>query len=423
MGNSVSGSGGGGCMNGDHHVTKKETERGESESIRYAVSGMKGLRQTMEDQHIHRIGLPVKTEDTSDVIEDHAIFGVFDGHGGDFTAKYLADNFLDVLSQREELIKYSSLPKTGSRGQSDVNAVVLLQKALVKTFVQLDEQLFPIHKERTAAILSGKINPAPIDPESDIGCTSGGSNNVATTRSTKLGERSGSTAVVVLLTPSHLICANTGDSRAILRRNGRTLPLSFDHKPSELPERLRIHHANGFVKGRRVNGDLAVSRAFGDFSYKQQQPPKPKKQPAQDSNSTSTPSTLPQKPQKVVVLPDIMIYPRFEEEDEFMILACDGIWDVASSEQCAHFVQVLLQEGESDLGSVCEEILDTCLDRRSRDNMTIMLVGLPALKMDTSSSAVMNNALWGYKAARQRKEVTQGGGVCSRMGMPGPIWV
>ena len=357
-------------------------------NLRYAVSGMKGLRDTMEDQHIHKIGIPVEGRGE---LEDHAIFGVFDGHGGDFTSKYLASNFIEAFSKRQELVKYSGLQKSGSRGRSDVNAVVLLQKALVKTFVQLDEQLHPLHKERTAAIQSGRLKPSPliteeVDDDVDGDCCDGGSpnnsTNNATSRSAKLGERSGSTAVVVVLTPTHIICANTGDSRAVLRRKGQTLPMSFDHKPTELPERLRITGTGGFVKGRRVNGDLAVSRAFGDFLYKK---------------GASLSSTE----QKVIVLPDVMVYPRYDKDDEFMILACDGIWDVASNTQCTNFVQVLLSEGENDLGNICEEILDTCLDRQSRDNMTIMLVGLPAMKQDTSSSAVIDNALWGYKASRQ----------------------
>ena len=113
-------------------------------------------------------------------------------------------------------------------------------------------------------------------------------------------ERSGSTCVVVLVTPSHIICANAGDSRAVLRRNGSVLPLSFDHKPNNVPELGRINDAGGFVKGKRVDGDLAVSRGLGDFTYK--------------SNET-----LPVNLQKVIPHPEFVVYPRVKE-DEFMIL-------------------------------------------------------------------------------------------------------
>ena len=81
-------------------------------------------------------------------------------------------------------------------------------------------------------------------------------------------ERSGTTGVIVLVTPHHILCANAGDSRAILARNGVALPLSFDHKPANDVETVRVDKSGGFVKNGHVDGDLAVSRAFGDFSYK-----------------------------------------------------------------------------------------------------------------------------------------------------------
>lgn len=371
MGNTAS------CTQPD--VAKKRTDRGGSEemNIRYAVSEMKGFRSTMEDTHIHVAGtIPVRDQ----ALSNHAVFGVFDGHGGDFTSKFLAANFIGVFSRREELYKYTKLPKTGEKSQQDVNAVALLQKALTNTFLELDEQLLPLQQERTEGYRNGKIQAS-----NDINELQKNRHNTATE------EKSGSTAVIVLVTPSHIICANTGDSRALLRRGGRTLPLSFDHKPSEVPERLRIDSYGGFVQGKRVNGDLAVSRAFGDFIYK--------------DNGNQYTSQMASK-QKVIVSPDFVVYPRNDAEDEFIVLACDGIWDVASNKQLSEFVYQMLSEGEVDLGNICEECLDTCLDRQSRDNMTMMLVSLPGIKMDKSPAAAMNNALWGNRTARQAKNIT-----------------
>ena len=93
--------------------------------------------------------------------------------------------------------------------------------------------------------------------------------------------------------------------------------------------------------------------------------------------------------------------------DEFIVLACDGVWDVASSEQCTELIQELLEEGENDLGNICEEALDTCLERNSRDNMTLMLVAMPAIKFDKSRSAAFNNAFWGHRANRKNKELSE----------------
>ena len=100
------------------------------------------------------------------------------------------------------------------------------------------------------------------------------------------------------------------------------------------------------------------------------------------------------------------------DKDEFVIVACDGIWDVASSKQCADFVQQLLVEGESDLGIICEEALDTCLERNSKDNMTILVVGLPGMK--TANGAMQfQNALVGRRAYRLRQSDRTSPGDCS----------
>jgi serine/threonine protein phosphatase PrpC len=169
------------------------------------------------------------------------------------------------------------------------------------------------------------------------------------------------------MTPTHFICANAGDSRAILVQKKRVLPLSFDHKPTDPPEEARIVAAGGKVSIKRVDGDLAVSRGLGDFSFKNR-------------------PDLPPDQQKVTCCPEILVEPRQSSQDEFIILACDGIWDVASNESCAKLVHAILDEGETDIGLVCEEILDTCLERDSRDNMTVAMVTLPAIQMSYSNS-------------------------------------
>lgn len=361
-------------------VTTKTTERGQavSQNIRYAVSGMQGLRNSMEDRHVLSDCLPVLNGND---LSDHSVYAVFDGHGGDFTSNYLKKNFLVALSRRPELAKYVSQTTAGMKSRSDVPGIQLLRQALTRTFIDLDQELIPLQQERNRQFLEGKMSPPSSPMEGEIKGTPGSNLGFPVV------ERSGSTGVVVLVTPTHIICANTGDSRAVLRRNGNVLPLSFDHKPSDIAERRRIQTAGGTVKGKRVDGDLAVSRAFGDFAYKQDK-------------------TLPIEKQRVVVVPEILVYPRDDDGDEFIILACDGIWDVASNKQCAEFVQGLLSEGETDLGNICEEALDTCLDRNSRDNMTMMIIGFPAMKADTSSSAAVHNVLWGQRQTRRLANMT-----------------
>ena len=63
-------------------------------------------------------------------------------------------------------------------------------------------------------------------------------------------------------------CCNVGDSRTVLSRAGRAIALSNDHKPSREDEAARIKAAGGFIINKRVMGELAVSRAFGDSEFK-----------------------------------------------------------------------------------------------------------------------------------------------------------
>jgi serine/threonine protein phosphatase PrpC len=366
---------------------EKTTQKGHSkeQNLEYAVSSMQGKRPSMEDKHLYCVELPVHGKIPTFLV-DHAIFAVFDGHGGPFSSTYVEEHFLQVLSRRPELARYADMPPTGSKSRADANGIMLLKQALVSTFLMLDEMLIPMQKQRNAAISSGELTPPPLAAESD----SEDENTAGTDSGIPLklnGERSGSTCVAVLLTPTHFVCANTGDSRAILRRNGKILPLSFDHKPVEVGERARITSAGGVVKGKRIDGDLAVSRGFGDYMYKKD------------------PGLAPDL-QKVTVVPDLVVYPRDQAFDEFILLACDGVWDVASNTQCADIVQKLLTEGETDLGNICEEALDTCLDRHSGDNMTVMLVGLPAMNVNRSGIAILSNALWGTRTARKVRLLT-----------------
>mmetsp|Transcript_830 Transcript_830/g.1004 ORF Transcript_830/g.1004 Transcript_830/m.1004 type:complete len:440 (+) Transcript_830:61-1380(+) len=335
------------------HVTEKASEHGTAENgqVQYSAVGMKGWRVTMEDCHTLCNALPV--DGREEKLEDHSLFAVYDGHGGSLTSQYAGENFLRIFSNRSELKKYAALPLQGRKSRDDVTGIELLKNALTKTFKDLDTELRIAQSKRNEDIAKEeeekeeKTETCKISSEESI---------------LRRMERSGSTCVVVMLTPSHILCANAGDSRAILRKDGKALPLSFDHKPPNLPEQERIIAAGGFVKAKRVDGDLAVSRGLGDFAFK-----------SEGEFSTHR--------QKVIPIPDIITCPRDTAKDEFIIIACDGIWDVISNSECSDMVQSILDEGETNITMVCEEILDTCLERNSRDNMTLVMVCLPGVKM------------------------------------------
>lgn len=133
------------------------------------------------------------------------------------------------------------------------------------------------------------------------------------------GEKSfaGCTATVVLITPTEIYCANSGDSRTVMSKSTKVVELSKDHKPDDEIELRRIQNAGGYVEDSRVNGILALSRALGDFEYK---------------NNTN----LKARDQAVTALPDIKCVP-ITSDTEFLLLACDGVWDVKESQEGVTF--------------------------------------------------------------------------------------
>ena len=110
-----------------------------------------------------------------------------------------------------------------------------------------------------------------------------------------------------------------GDSRAIASVRGRVQNLSYDHKPNNETETKRILAAGGWVEYNRVNGNLALSRALGDFVFK-----KNEKKKAEE--------------QIVTAYPDVDVK-ELTSDHEFILLACDGIWDVLSNEEVLDFVR------------------------------------------------------------------------------------
>eukprot|EP00658_Telonema_sp_P-2_P067141 TRINITY_DN5607_c0_g1_i2.p1 TRINITY_DN5607_c0_g1~~TRINITY_DN5607_c0_g1_i2.p1 ORF type:complete len:201 (-),score=32.99 TRINITY_DN5607_c0_g1_i2:297-899(-) len=177
---------------------------------------------------------------------------------------------------------------------------------------------------------------------------------------------SGTTATFSLITQKYITTANIGDSRTVLMTGGATKEMSTDHKPCNESERQRIKAAGGKVwisSGcYRVMGDLAVSRALGDFRFKQN-------------------LGRGQLGQIVSPEPDLEVHER-TEQDEFLVLACDGIWDVMTSQEVTKFLNLELQYVEP--GQACGHLIQKCLEKNSRDNMSVALIKFPLGKTQVS---------------------------------------
>lgn len=175
-------------------------------------------------------------------------------------------------------------------------------------------------------------------------------------------DESGCAATSVIITNESIVCGNAGDSRTVMSVNGFAKALSFDHKPLNEGEKARICSAGGCVEMGRVNGNLALSRGIGDFEFKKN-------------------IDLPAEEQIVTCYPDVILHPLDLTTDEFVILACDGIWDCLTSQHCVECVRRGIYE-RKPLPQICEEIMELCCAPTSDglgigcDNMSIVIVAL-----------------------------------------------
>lgn len=177
---------------------------------------------------------------------------------------------------------------------------------------------------------------------------------------------------------------NCGDSRGVIVRDVRPkdkdmdwcfLPVlleSEDHKPGAPSEKSRIRAAGGTITGGktlRIDGNLAVSRGLGDFEFKAD-----KKLSAGEQKVSSVPEVF-----EVAGL----------AQGTLVILACDGLWDVMTSEVAANFVRFHLQEFPStDLGELAAALVYTALELGSNDNITVLLARLAGRPAAAGSGAL-----------------------------------
>lgn len=187
------------------------------------------------------------------------------------------------------------------------------------------------------------------------------------------GLDSGCTVVVALVKDGKIYVASAGDSRCILvMRNGECKPMSFDHKPEDSIERKRIVRAGGKVTEGRVNGGLNLSRALGDFTYKNPE--------------------LDAKEQMITAWPDVKTADLDPKEVEYIFLACDGIWNSMKNQQAAKFIRKSAPTSKKDLVKLCVQLFRGCIAPRTDgdgtgcDNMTCIIA-----KYGTSSSENSTN--------------------------------
>ena len=150
-----------------------------------------------------------------------------------------------------------------------------------------------------------------------------------------------------------LVVANAGDCRAVLCRRGLPLDMSIDHRPSLPAEQLRLEAAGASVDDGYLNGILSLSRALGDWDLK-------------------SPSADPLAPRHLIPDPELHRL-RLTDDDEFLIMACDGVWDVMTSAEAVDIVRGGLRRHD-DPEKCARELVMEALRLKTVDNLTAIVV-------------------------------------------------
>ena len=263
--------------------------------LAYGTAAMQGWRTQMEDAHatVPRLGAGADGSK-----QPQAFFAVYDGHGGFEVSRFAALHLHKLL---EASPKYAS---------GDVGG------ALVESYIATDElmtsdegvkELTAIHRE------SGRGDrPFPLSLTAAGGAQDVTSNMIGCT----------AVSCVVDFAKRVITCANSGDSRCVLSVAGKPVALSTDHKPELASESSRIEAAGGYIANGRVNGNLNLTRSLGDHEYKGDK-------------------ALPPEKQIITCVPDITIH-AIDDTTDFIVLGCDGIWDVMPNSDAVNFVRTHL---------------------------------------------------------------------------------
>lgn len=164
----------------------------------------------------------------------------------------------------------------------------------------------------------------------------------------------GSTGVVALISDHSLYIANVGDSEACLvseeKGDLHAENLTTPHKANDPTEKKRIEDLGGLVFFGRVFGQLAVSRSFGDSKFKK---------PLANADFVSC-------------LPSVQVH-QLNPKHKFLVLACDGLWDVMDHQNVADFIYKRLIEGKT-VKEIATDLVAEAIKLKTEDNVTVIIV-------------------------------------------------
>jgi len=267
----------------------------------------------MEDTVAVMSGVGSLQPEKGGVAEHFHFFGVFDGHGGALVSAHCKRRLALNLATELSTLPGAAPAAPGLPPRWGGDSARSVEEACVRAFSRTDEE---------------------VDDDARL---------------------QGSTAVVALASEARLCVANTGDSRAVLYRGGKAIPLSNDHKPDDPQEQERIERAGGHVlqwNGCRLMGVLAMSRAIGDHYLRPY----------------------------IISTPQVMCTGRCPSDD-FVVLASDGLWDVLSSTAACEMVVAVLRKcadlgRKKGLAAAAKCLTRQAITHGSTDNVSVVIIDM-----------------------------------------------
>ena len=271
----------------------------------------------MEDAHISNLDIGPSKQTQ--------IFGVFDGHGGCEVAKFVSNHFVKEFLSNPNYIK-NDIKKALEENYFQMDKLMLEKEGseeLINEYKKSKEEAEKIKENNKNAQI--EMLRQVIDPKEQPDA--------------KISMFTGCTANVLVIHDNKLFFANAGDSRSVLCRKGQAFPMSVDHKPSIPSELKRIEKADGWVSDGRILGNLNISRGIGDSEYKVNKKLKPEEQIISN-------------------FPDVKVE-NFSNDIDFVVLACDGIWDCKTNQEvCDFFEKRFKKEPNAKISKLIEELFD-----------------------------------------------------------------
>ncbi|KAF7109882.1 hypothetical protein CFC21_110069 [Triticum aestivum] len=304
-------------------VAAGSSSSSELEAIRWGSAKLQGAREEMEDEVVLR---------PDSLLHGFSFAAVLDGHAGFSTVQFL----------RDELFKECAAALDGGAVLNTKNLEAITD-SIRRAFATMDANLSTWLQQ--------------MDKEDD----------------------SGATATALFLRNDVLVVSHIGDSCLVISRGGRPQSLTNFHRPygnnkTSLEEVKRIRAAGGWIRDGRVCGDISVSRAFGDIRFKTRKNEMLVKGVKEGRWTEKFVSRINFKGDLIISSPDVSLV-ELGPDVEFVLVATDGLWDYIKSTEAVAFVRdQLCQHG--DVQRACEALGEKALDRRSQDNISIVIADL-----------------------------------------------